>query len=53
MAADACLAGDDVKAAGEPYGAGQSLASVGRQFDVHPRTVAKELRQGGVQIRTR
>jgi len=47
------LAADDVRVAAELYEAGQSLASIGRQFDVHHTTVAKELRQAGVEIRPR
>ncbi|MBL8777322.1 MAG: helix-turn-helix domain-containing protein [Acidimicrobiales bacterium] len=47
------LAADDVQVAAELYEGGQSLASIGRQFDVHHTTVANELRQAGVEIRPR
>lgn len=47
------LAPDDVQAAAELYEAGQSLATIAQQFDVHHTTVAKELRQAGVEIRPR
>lgn len=47
------LAADDVQVAAELYEAGQSLARIGRQFDVHHTTVATELRQAGVKIRPR
>jgi len=47
------LAASDVQVAAELYEAGQSLASIGRQFDVHHTTVANELRQAGVEIRPR
>ncbi|HMQ25177.1 MAG TPA: helix-turn-helix domain-containing protein [Acidimicrobiales bacterium] len=47
------LAADDVQVAVELYETGQSLASIGRQFDVHHTTVARELQQAGVEIRPR
>jgi hypothetical protein len=47
------LAPGEVEAAAELYRAGQSLATVGRQFGCGPNHVRRELAKFGVNIRPR
>jgi len=41
-----------VKQMVEMYELGQSLATIGKRYDVSPATVSKHLRKHGVKIRT-